>query len=281
MVAFRECFRDMPHASWKRGRVLKELKFICPRLSTAEKTNAKKHLRSAIKFRTMMLQRFPYDTEEATTRHSDSIHLLKEMIFLLREGPIGERRGTEDTRVSSGLETDDTDGYGNSTKSCSGLERAMYLPKTEAQDTVEEDGLHTFIQSLSASIEEICSSWRQATEDVDITCAAAGKELYTKVEATLNSKDAIWLFRTVSATITSTFCTGPTLFNTLHNKTYHFQSPFLDELDSVNTVTNNFLNRRQDTRANYIEMYVINTGAQFGTGNYCDADNKAGFSRTP
>ncbi|KAM0707274.1 hypothetical protein Q7P35_005512 [Cladosporium inversicolor] len=247
MTAFRECFKDMPYVCWKRDRVLKELKLVCPRLSSAEKTNAKKNLRRAITFRTMMLQRFPYDTEEATARHSDSIHLLKEMMFLLREGPVKEWQGTKDAQESSDLETNDTDGDGHSTNSCSGPERTMYLPKTVAQDTVGEDGLHTFIESLSASIEDICSSWRRATEDVDITCAAA---------------DAIWLFRTVSAMITSTFCTSPTLFNTLHKKTYNFQSPFLDELDSVNSVTNNFLHHRQDTRAKYIEMIFQNAMKQ-------------------
>lgn len=175
MTAFRECFKDMPYVCWKRDRVLKELKLVCPRLSSAEKTNAKKNLRRAITFRTMMLQRFPYDTEEATARHSDSIHLLKEMMFLLREGPVKEWQGTKDAQESSDLETNDTDGDGHSTNSCSGPERTMYLPKTVAQDTVGGDGLHTFIESLSASIEDICSSWRRATEDVDITCAAAGK----------------------------------------------------------------------------------------------------------
>ena len=114
-----------------------------------------------------MLQRLPHDTEEATARHSDSIHLLKEMMFLLREGFVKEWQGTKDTQASSDLETDDADGNGHSTNSCWGPERTTYLPKTVAQDTVSEDGLHTFIESLSASVEDICSSWSRATEDVD------------------------------------------------------------------------------------------------------------------
>lgn len=175
MAAYRECFKDMPYACWTRDRVLEELKLVCPRLSTAEKTNAKENLRCAIKFRTKMLQKFPYDTEDATRRHINFINSLKQMMFLLSEGPVKERQGTQDVQASSDPETDDTDGNGHSTDSHSGPERTMYLPRTVAQDTVGEDDLHTFIVSLSTSIEDICSSWRRATEDADIICAAAGK----------------------------------------------------------------------------------------------------------
>lgn len=175
MAAYRECFKDMPYACWTRNRVLEELKLVCPRLSTAEKTNAKKNLRRAIKFRTIMLQKFHYNTKDATLRHIEFIHSLKQMMFLLREESVKERQGTQDVQASSDPETDDTDGNGHSTDSHSGPGRTMYLPSTAAQDTVGEDDLHTFIESLSASVEDICSSWGRATEDVDMPCAAAGK----------------------------------------------------------------------------------------------------------
>lgn len=167
MTAFRECFKGMPYGCWKRDQVLEELKLICPQLLRAQKTNVIKNLRSAIKFRKVMLQKFPYDTEEATTRHRDSILLLKQMMFLLREEPINEE--------SLDLETADIDEDGHFNKSYSGSEGAAVCQKKEAQDTVDDDTLHTFVQSISASVEEICSSWGRATKDLDISCATAGK----------------------------------------------------------------------------------------------------------
>ena len=190
--ARRVLFPGELFGSWERHQVLKEAQRRIPHLRKDDKDVVVKNLQIAKRGRVRMLKEFPYSTEEATARHRLAVNFLKELLFHLRQVRGSEEQRAENAQSSSNQEQIDTDSDGQLDEHAPGTSTPHsgedYVRKNmEAQETLDQDMVQTFIESIAASVDSICDSWsRVATENMEISCATAGeRESYPQAEIPL------------------------------------------------------------------------------------------------
>lgn len=146
-----------------------------------DKKAAKKCFRDAIKLREKMRAKFPYATKEADDRHKTAIELLQEIMFFLREEPTIQTQPQGYVQATPDLEQPSSDTEGRSdgpamAKGRSQLDECSVVKNISTQETLDEERRHSFLDCISESVKDICSSWNRAIKgELNLPSATASE----------------------------------------------------------------------------------------------------------